>query len=112
MLVTVSIVALSVGTRAFTEMRSTAVHVEQLIKDPETGLVWVIVDAVEARQEAVALAVEVADDGPDVSRLGDQHRALAVEARVKDRPVIDLLAKLLGDQLKPGCVRHLRCPRA
>ncbi len=59
-------------------------HVEQLVADAQPRLVRVVVDAVHARQERVALRAQVREHGADAHGLDAQRRAFAEEQRVGD----------------------------
>src|SRR6516165_864238 len=76
-------------------------HVQQLIQDAQARLLWVVVHAVHARQERVALGAQVREHGPDARRVDDERRALTEVGGVEDG-----VAELLANQLQPGGIRH------
>ena len=87
-------------------MRSTALHVEQLVVDAEARLLGVVVDAVDASQEAGSPCARrrssVARHGAGATA---QRRLVAEVARVEDGVRVGL-AQVLSDQLEAGRVRH------
>ena len=82
-------------------------HVEQLVVHAEARLLGVVVDPVDAHERAEALGLQLLEDPADLARR-DDDLALAVSVRGVEHGVGVGVPQLPGEQLKTGCVRHLR----
>ena len=98
----------SSGTRVRTEMRSTSMHVEQLVVHAEARLLGEVVDAVDGGEERVALALEVLQRRRHGGGSDQQRGVLPEEDGAEDGVRVGV-AQLLRDQLQSGGVGHQGC---
>src|SRR5919197_5988125 len=91
-----------------------ALHVEELVVDAETGLLWQVVAGVDACEEPVPLGRVVAEPAQDREELAglDEKRRDSTVVKGLDDGAWMAVAKLVCDQLESGRVRHLTLGRA
>ena len=104
------------GVRGDAQLHRDAVHrahVDELVVHPEPRLLGVVVEAVDAGQEAEALGAQEGEGRADRGGLHVQRGLPAEVLRARDHRLVAVgLGELLGQELQPGGVRHRRCPRS